>query len=663
MKSILLLISFIFLYQVNIHGQDKNSIQYGEVSLKDFMLPSSPVADSTSAAIIIADIGKIYFTGNKTGYFQYVFNYFTRIKLLNKNSFDELATLKINLYGKEEFKDQLTDFKATVYNLQDGKLVSASLNQKDLFEDKISPYHSVNKISLPAIKEGSLIEYSYTITSYRYYAIPSWNFQWQHYPCLYNECEVLFPDLLPYAAIRIGSDPFYKDETSTVKNSKYYIGIATIISNDIKKRWIMKDIPSFKKEDFIFAPKDYLDRLEFTLAPTNDQQNVVNLNTSWETITKDLLRDSYFGAPVEKENTVNLFNLVEKITVSDNNMLESAHHLFSYVRDNFICIPDDDIFLYNDLYNINKKKKGSVTDLNMLLIGLLRQKGISADPVILSTREYGKNSAAFPVLEKFNYVICMARIADDTIYLDATKPYLGFGQLPLECYNGHARIISNNGGPVYFNPEDIREQQSTAVFIVNDSKDKSAGWVEMNSGAFNTEKIRMEIKGSGIKKYIENIRSEMTNETEMQNAGIDSLDKPGNPVKFHFDFDVPAQKEILYFNPVILTGLKQNPFKPDIRKYPVTFPMPVNELYTLSMQIPDGYVVDELPKPAKVSFNENEGFFEYLVQANQKNIQLRSRISLPKVSYPPEDYQSLRDFYTFIVAKLSEQIVFKKKKE
>jgi hypothetical protein len=73
-------------------------------------------------------------------------------------------------------------------------------------------------------------------------------------------------------------------------------------------------------------------------------------------------------------------------------------------------------------------------------------------------------------------------------------------------------------------------------------------------------------------------------------------------------------------------------------------------------------MIDELPKPAKVSFNEDEGFFEYLIQANQQSIQLRSRISLPKVFYPAEDYQSLRDFYTFIVAKYSEQIVFKKKK-
>ena len=662
MKCFLFFLAFILFNQKNISGQDKVSYQFGDVTVKDFILPTSPVLDSSAGAVIIADIGKTKFTGSKNGYLLYTFTYFGRIKLLSKNAFDELATLKLHLYGKGEYKDKLTDFKAAVYNLEGDKLVTTAVNDKDLFEDKISPYHSVNKISLPGIKEGSLIEYSFSIISYRYYSIPSWNFQWLDYPCLYSDYEVLFPDILPYAAMHFGIDSFYKDETSTVKNNKYYIGIATIISNDVKRRWIMKDVPSFKKEDYTYAPRDYLDRIEFTLAPTNEQQNIINLNTSWETVTKDLLRDSYFGAPIEKDNTVNLLSTVDKITALDNNMLESAHHLFTYVRDNFICIPDNDIYLNDDLYNINKKKKGSVTDLNMLLIGLLRQKGINADPLILSTREYGKNSAAFPILDKFNYLICMSRIAGDTIYLDATKPYLGFGQLPLDCYNGHSRIISNTGGPVYFNPENIKDQKTTSVFIVNETKEKSAGWVELDPGIFGTEKIRSEIKEKDIKKYFDNIKSEMNNETELINPGIDSLDKTDFPIKVHFDFDVALQGDVLYFNPVIFTQYKQNPFKSDQRKYPISFAKPVKETYTLNMAIPEGYVVDELPKSAKVSFNENEGFFEYLVQANQQNIQLRTRINLPKVYYMPEEYKSLRDFYTFIVAKLNEQIVFKKKK-
>jgi hypothetical protein len=87
-----------------------------------------------------------------------------------------------------------------------------------------------------------------------------------------------------------------------------------------------------------------------------------------------------------------------------------------------------------------------------------------------------------------------------------------------------------------------------------------------------------------------------------------------------------------------------------------------DEVYTLTMEIPKGYVVDELPKSAKVLLNTDEGFFEYLIVKDESQIQFRSRIKLVKANYGPEDYATLRDFFAYIVKKQSEQIVFKKKK-
>jgi hypothetical protein len=68
-----------------------------------------------------------------------------------------------------------------------------------------------------------------------------------------------------------------------------------------------------------------------------------------------------------------------------------------------------------------------------------------------------------------------------------------------------------------------------------------------------------------------------------------------------------------------------------------------------------------MPKPAKIAYNENEGFFEYLIQKNESTIQLRTRIKLNKANFSPEEYNTLRDFFSVIVKKQNEQIVFKKK--
>ena len=78
------------------------------------------------------------------------------------------------------------------------------------------------------------------------------------------------------------------------------------------------------------------------------------------------------------------------------------------------------------------------------------------------------------------------------------------------------------------------------------------------------------------------------------------------------------------------------------------------------MQIPAGYQLDELPKQAKVTLNGNEGSFEYLIQQAGGRIQLRTRLKLNKANFAPQDYETLRNFFAFIVQKQAEQIVFKK---
>jgi hypothetical protein len=661
MKSVVIFLILFLASENFIMSQEKGNGQFGNVALADFELVKSPVVDENTNGIFLFDIGSTKFILDKRKWFSFVFTRHIRVKIINNKAFD-LGTLKFSLFGLNEEKDELSDLKAQVFNLENGNIISTKVEKNDILYEKRSPFVNVAKLAMPAIKEGSIIDFTYTITSFRYYYIPTWYFQHIEYPCLYSQYQITIPDLLSYGMIRYGFNKLTDERKEEIKNNKYYMDLITVISNDQKRTWIMKDVPGFSEGKFINSSKNYLDKLQFNLVRIYNGEQIHSMGTSWETVTNELLSTPYFGVAIDRVSSANLLNTAEKITSDDKSPLEIIQHLYSYVQDNFICIPNDDILFDNDLYDINKKKRGNVAELNMLLIDLLRQKNILADPVILSTQDYGINLGDYPMFEKMNYVICMVRLAGDTLYLDASRPGNGFGHLPLDCYNGYARIISEQGGAVYFDPESIKEIETTTVFIVNESKEKSDGGVEMDPGFFGTEKIKMEIKESGTKKYFENIRSEMTNETALLNPGIDSIDKSDFPVKVHFDFDLPLQGDILYFNPVLLTEFKQNPFKAEKRIYPVSFAKPVNELYTLNMAIPEGYVVDEIPKSAKVSFNENEGFFEYLIQANQQSIQLRSRIILPKVFYPPEDYQSLRGFYTFIVAKYSEQIVFKKKK-
>ena len=145
---------------------------------------------------------------------------------------------------------------------------------------------------------------------------------------------------------------------------------------------------------------------------------------------------------------------------------------------------------------------------------------------------------------------------------------------------------------------------------------------------------------------------------------LDSLDKYEEVLGIKYDFDFTGEKEdIIYLNPMFGEGYKENPFKSAERLYPVEMPYGFDETYTLQMDVPSGYEVDELPKSMVVKLNEeNEGMFEYRISQSGSGISFRSRIRISRAYFMPEEYEMLREFFNLVVKKQAEQIVFKKKK-
>jgi len=176
--------------------------------------------------------------------------------------------------------------------------------------------------------------------------------------------------------------------------------------------------------------------------------------------------------------------------------------------------------------------------------------------------------------------------------------------------------------------------------------------------------MRDEIKEKGQEEIVKNIKKNFGSEIEISHTLVDSLERYEDPLGIKFDFDIKEEMgDILYINPVFGEGYKENPFKSAVRKYPVEMSHLINDSYNLQMEIPQGYVVDELPKPLRVKMNEQgDAMFEYLISQAGGYISLHCRLGFKKSYFQPEEYETLREFFNMIVDKENEQIVFKKKK-
>ncbi|MBI2730099.1 MAG: DUF3857 domain-containing protein [Sphingobacteriales bacterium] len=651
--------------------QDKSNVKFVKISAEDFNI-TSPVIDSSTAAVVVADIGSSEFEGNRKAGFSIRYKRFARIKILTKNGIDA-ANVQIPLYVDGQAEEKLDNLKAYTYNLENGKVVETKLESESVFKEKVNKKVSVRKFTMPAVKPGSIIEFTYTIVSDFIFNLQPWEFQGE-YPRLWSEYRVDIPEYFRYIFLSQGSKDFFikKDETTRGRweitfraNSTERSETEKLEGNIQSNRWVMKDLPALKEEAFTSTIDNHTSKIQFQLASIHYPNSPFRpVMSSWDKAMEDLMKDDEFGELLSHPNNW-LDDDMKAITDGAATPLEKAKQIFKYIKNNFTATRRSGVYLTDNLKTIFKNKHGNVAEINLLLTAMLLHENIKAFPVLLSTRDHGYTNELYPILEKFNYVICLAQISNNDVLLDASNPSLGFGQLHWKCYNGHCRVVDpKDPSPVYLVADSLKEKKFTLINIANDEKEGWAGTVTNTLGTYESISVKEEVFDKGLDEFFKKVKSDYTMEIKMGNTGIDSLKQDGMPVNIHYDinFNLNKDEDIIYFNPLLSEAYKENPFKSAARKYPVEMPYAFDETIIANIEVPAGYELDELPKSSRVNYNEDEGSFEYLIgKTNDGGIQLRCRIKMNRANFQPEEYESLRDFYAYIVKKQAEPVVFKKK--
>lgn len=650
------------------NAQDRPKIKFGKVTPEDFATKVYSI-DSNANAIVIADIGSTEILGNSKGTFSLEFKNFRRAHILNKNGYD-IANVAIGIYTNGNLEEDLVSLKAVTYNLENGKVVETKLDVKgSVFKDKINKNLVVKKFTFPNIKEGSIIEYEYKLNSDFIFNLQPWSFQGD-YPRLWSEYTVSMPEFYYYVTLSQGYQPFFikdrKDRrdnfTLTDAESAHATERSNFTANVSDFRWAMKDVPALKEESFTSTLDNHLAKLQFQLAEIRYPFTPRNIMGNWEKTCESLMNDEDFGAQLSKNNGW-LNDALDEATGSAKDKLEKAQKIFAYTRDHMTCTGYNTKYLDKNLQSVLKSRNGNEAEINLLLTAMLRKADIDADPVMLSTRSHGYAYALYPILERFNYVIVRVNIDGNIYYLDASEPRLGFGRLKSECYNGHARVVNGSAMALDFVADSLMERKVTSVFMVNDENGNMTGSIQQTPGYYESLRLRNRIKEKGQDQFFADIKKAFNADIEMKEPGLDSLNKYDDPLAIHYKFNLKPEEDIYYFNPMFGEGWKENPFKSAQRFYPVEMPYAIDQTYLLRLDVPAGYVVDELPKQMVVKLNENDdGMFEYRLSESNGIISLRSRLRLNRAYFAPEEYEMLREFFNLVVKKHAEQIVFKKKK-
>ncbi len=650
------------LAQRDVYKSD-HEIEYGRIPDNDLKMEVY-APDTTADAVVLEKKTQIRLdTDDRTSIweseFKVISHHFKRVKLLKKSAFDREGNFEVSFYAKSKWYI-FRDVKASVIQSSGERYI---LTDKEFFEEKTGSGYKTFKFAFPKLKEGSIIEYEYDIVSDNIGSLPTFYFQ-ESIPVRHAEVTVTIPGYYSYAFIPRGNQKIKFD--SLPKERSAFDELIYIV----KRKFYTDLVPAFKEEAYVPSLNDYISNMQFELVkitnPRNPDKHFIEFATTWEKAAEYLILHERLGRQfMKRSNYKDVWSAVEPLIGNIKDYDAKIKIVYDYLNNNISTTPYQTIFCDDDLNAAFKKKKALPSELNMMLIACLNEAGMNAKALLVSSRSNGKPILIRPFTDQFDHVLCYVDRGDKSIILDAGNKFRPVGTLRTDALNEQGWLLDDK------NPEWklITPQSSVFNLLVNfkfEPENVLTGSYASSSKGYaayfeRTEESELE-NSEKFKKELQAAYSDI----KIDNITIENLKKVDEPFKRNALFKIKNganyADNLLVFKPTeFVKDFKTNPFKLSKREYPIEFNYPTKDQYVFNVTIPEGYVVDEMPKSIIHNLPSKAGSFQYISSVTATVIQVVVKLQINQLVYQPEDYATVKDFFNQIANKLSEQIVLKKK--
>ena len=668
-------LTVVLFFALSFLNSNAQKFDLGKVSIAELQEKAYP-KDSTAAAAILFKTGTVKFVFSDVEGFVMTTEVKTRIKIYKKEGYNWANHVERYYLGGNS-KEAVAFSDAVTYNLVDGKIEKTKLKSDGEFDQKVNKYWGQKKIAMPNIKEGSVIEYAYTIRSERFGAMRDWYFQ-SSIPVNHSEFNTFIPEYFVYKPNQKGfvflNVTVEKKISSVTINSKERSDggralrtASTTFSSDkidfqeTRTNYVADNLPAMKDEAYVNNIDNYTSSITHELSMTQFPNSIYKkYATDWESVTKTIYDYDDFG--VELNKTGYFEDDIDKLLVGLNTQDEKIGAIFDFVKTKVKWNDYKGYSCNEGVKQAYKNKTGNVAEINLMLTAMLRYAKINSNPVLLSTRANG--IALYPSTEAFNYVIAAVEIQDGLILLDATEKYSLPNILPLEDLNWYGRLIRNDGTSTEVDlMSKILSREATNMDIVLKSDGSADGKVRTQLADHEALKFRKENLATNKDSYLEKLETENNNIEISDYVRKNDLDL-SKPIVESFLFkdskSVEVINEKIYISPMLFLTARVNPFKQEFREYPVDFGYPTQNKYNINIEIPNGYVVESMPKAINIATGNDIGAFKYMIVNTNNKIQVVITSTINATIVAADFYPTLKGFFQQMIDKQNEKIVLKK---
>lgn len=595
--------------------------------------------DKEAEAVVLFDIA----SSNYGDDYNLITTHRIRFKILKDKGIDR-ANIEIPYYSKDNFEN-ISNIEAITRTLADnGNVVVKELDKKTIFRQKINEFFSAVKFTVPNAKTGTLIEYTYVVNAKNYNGLKDWYFQSE----------------LPTVISRYDLTVIPNAEFTYLVHKSHALPVK--ISNDKvlgSIRFEMDNIAGLRDEPFMDAPKDYLQYVEFQLAGYMQFGSKVKYMTTWKEAARELMSAYYFGKQLEKslpasEEIINKANALA-------GQLEKMKFIYDFVCNNFTWNHINSKFTDDGIKNVWTSRQGTNGEINLILLNLLKQAGLQADPMLVSERDHGKVNTDYPIIDQFSKTVAYVDINGRKYVLDATDSYTPVNLIPFSILNTNAFIVNSKNPVVMKLVSEKGASNFINIYLAISDNSELSGNVTVHSYYYaKAERVKAYRKDTAIfqRNYFERNFSEIKIDSfEVSHAETDSL-----PLSQSFVFAIPpVNADYKLLNTNIFSDIEKNPFILDNRFTDVDFGCLRRTDINETFELPPDLKAENIPKDAQLITPDKSISFARFSTLENNMVTVQMSLKINKTIFTTDEYPLLKEFYKKMYNMLSEQIVLRRK--
>jgi len=446
--------------------------------------------------------------------------------------------------------------------------------------------------------------------------------------------------------------------------------------------WEVRNLAPIPPEPMSPSVRNIAARIAVNYAPDNASQSVNRAFADWTAVSR--WGSGLHDPQVIVDDTVAA--KARELTANSKTELEKIRVIGSFVQNLQYISIDIGVGYGNGMKprpsnTVLSRGYGDCKDKANLMRAMLKALKIEAYPIAIYSGDpdFVREEWASP--GQFNHCIIAVKVSDETktptvmnhaklgrlLIFDATDPFTPVGDLPDYLQGSQALIMAGeNGGlskmPITPPETDLLER-NVEVNLTSDGGIK--GTISEKASGQTSSIFRRELRELSASQYKQAIEGWLTRgATGAQLVKATSNDKHADAsFDLEVEFSAPRyaqlmQDRLLVFKPVIV-GRRGDVFLTEIKRDQPVMLDSNSMKETVTFNLPNGFVVDEMPDAVTLETPFGKYTTRYETKDN-KLIFTRSLVT-NRTTVPVEKYNSVKDFYSKIMAAEKSPVVLLKK--